>query len=574
MKPGSNSIDLKGKAVSSGIGIGPVAILNSKATTVRPDKIDQEDVESHLLKLRDSRNLLLSEYELLKDESDLQSAKDILEAQIQTLKDPEVNKRVQLKIESERLSVGYAIFSTLNEYIQLLESSGVKWANDRAVDLVAIRDEWIDVVSENRREISMNSGDVIFADEIPPALMVKISRVKVAAIVMEKGGDTSHAVILSQSLGIPCVINTHWNRYQVKKGMIVIVDGLDGDVIINPDDQQLAKYNDIRERDLTRVKESLKWAEKANETKCGKPFSLRANVEFLEELPKIATHGAKGVGLLRTETILFETTEFDVNEQVEFYSKVLQATGSDSVTIRLFDAGGDKLINDKSSEANPFLGWRGVRMLLDETQLLKKQLEALYRVSADFKGRLKILVPMVSRLEEVLLLKKVAEEVRTDLKSKNITFDQAIPIGIMVEVPSIVMMANKIAAHVDFFSIGTNDLTQYTLAVDRGNEKISALFDSYHPAIWRMIKMTKDAADKHNIPISVCGEMASKPEAAACLLGMGINDLSMNTSAIPNVKAVLCSHSMQELTDLSDRVLEADELREIHQLFSNWKFKN
>lgn len=574
MKPGSNSIDLKGKAVSSGIGIGPVTILNSKATTVRPDKIDQEDVESHLLKLRDSRNLLLSEYEFLRDESDLQSAKDILEAQIQTLKDPEVNKRVQLKIESDRLSVGYAIFSTLNEYIQLLESSGVKWANDRAVDLVAIRDEWIDVVSENRREISMNSGDVIFTDEIPPALMVKISRVKVAAIVMEKGGDTSHAVILSQSLGIPCVINTHWNRYQVKKGMIVIVDGLDGDVIINPDDQQLAKYKDIRERDLTRVKESLKWAEKANKTKCGKPFALRANVEFLEELPKIATHGAKGVGLLRTETILFETTEFDVKEQVEFYSKVLQATGSESVTIRLFDAGGDKLINDKSSEANPFLGWRGVRMLLDETQLLKKQLEALYRVSVDFKGRLKILVPMVSRLEEVLLLKKVAEEVRTDLKSKNITFDQAIPIGIMVEVPSIVMMANKIAAHVDFFSIGTNDLTQYTLAVDRGNEKISALFDSYHPAIWRMIKMTKDAADKHNIPISVCGEMASKPEAAACLLGMGINDLSMNTSAIPNVKAVLCSHSMQELTDLSDRVLEADELREIHQLFSNWKFKN
>ena len=574
MKAGSHSIELKGKAVSSGIGIGSVTILSSKATTVRPDKIDQEDIESHLLKLRDSRNLLLSEYELLKDESDIQSAKDILEAQIQTLKDPEVNKRVQLKIESERLSVGYAIFSTLNEYIQLLESSGVKWANDRAVDIVAIRDEWIDVVSENRREITMNSGDVIFADEIPPALMVKISRVKVAAIVMEKGGDTSHAVILSQSLGIPCVINTHWNRYQVKKGMIVIVDGLDGDVIINPDDQQLVTYKERRERDLTRVKDSLKWVEKANETKCGKPFSLRANVEFLEELPKIATHGAKGVGLLRTETVLFETAEFDVKEQVEFYSKVLQATGEDSVTIRLFDAGGDKLIDDKNSEANPFLGWRGVRMLLDEPQLLKKQLEALYRVSADFYGRLKILVPMVSRLEEVLLLKKVAEEVRTDLKSKNVTFDQAIPIGIMVEVPSIVMMANKIAAHVDFFSIGTNDLTQYTLAVDRGNEKISALFDSYHPAIWRMIKMTKDAADKHNIPISVCGEMASKPEAAACLLGMGINDLSMNTSAIPNVKAVLCSHSMKELTTLADRVLEADELREIHQLFSNWKFKN
>lgn len=574
MKQVSHSIDLTGKAVSSGIGIGLATILSTKSMTVRPDKIDQKEIELHLQKLRDSRKILLSEYEVLKEESNLQSAKDILEAQIQTLKDPEVNKQVQLKIESERLSVGYAIFSTLNEYIQLLEGSGVKWASDRAVDIVAIRDEWINVVSENRREISIKKGDVIFAEEIPPALMVKISRIKVAAIVMEKGGDTSHAVILSQSLGIPCVINTHWNRYQVNEGMSVIVDGLDGHVIINPDDQQLAHYEGRRERDHTRVKESLKWAKKANVTKCGVPYFLRANVEFLEELPKIETYGAKGIGLLRTETILFETTEFDVREQVEFYTKVLNATGSESVTIRLFDAGGDKLIDDKSSEANPFLGWRGVRMLLDEPQLLKKQLEALYIVSGNFIGRLKILVPMVSRLEEVTALKKVAEEVRSDLNRRKIQYDKKIPIGIMVEVPSIVMMANKIAAYVDFFSIGTNDLTQYTLAVDRGNEKISALFDSYHPAIWRMIKMTKDAADRHNIPISVCGEMASKPEAAACLMGMGINDLSMNTSAIPNVKAILCNHTMKELTELSNRVLAEDELKGIHKLFSSWKFIN
>jgi len=573
MKSSSQSIELKGRAVSSGIGIGPTTILSFEPTAVRPDKIEPNEIPLHLQKLRDSRNLLLEEYEALKGESNLQEARDILEAQILTLKDPEVNKRVQFKIESERHSVGYAIFSTLNEYIQLFETSAVKWANDRAIDIVAIRDEWIDVVSENRKEISIEKGDVIFAEEISPALMVKISRIKVAAIVMEKGGDTSHAVILSQSLGIPCVINTHWNRYQVKEGAPVIVDGLDGHVIIYPDDQQLAQYEKRREEDFFRVKESLKWVKRENVTKCGSPFSLRANVEFLEELPKVATHGAQGVGLLRTETVLFETTEFDVKEQVEFYSKILQATANEFVTIRLFDAGGDKLIDDKESEANPFLGWRGVRMLLDQPTLLKKQLEAIYRVSAGYRGRLKILIPMVSRLEEILKLKAIAEEVRNTLTGKNVDFDNEIPIGIMVEVPSIVMMANKIAKYVDFFSIGTNDLTQYTLAVDRGNEKISTLFDSYHPAIWKMIRMTKEAADAHRIPISVCGEMASKPEAAACLLGMGINDLSMNSSAIPNVKAVLCSHTLLELQELAERVLETDELKGIHELFSKWTVK-
>lgn len=571
MKSNNHSIDLKGRAVSSGIGIGPTAILNSDSTTVRPDKIEPEKVESHLQKLSDSRTLLLKEYEELRDESNLQEAIDILNAQILTLKDPEVNKRIQMKIESERHAVGYAIFSTLNEYIQLLETSAVKWANDRAIDIVAIRDEWIDVVSDNKREVSVKKGDVVFAEEIPPALMVKISRIKVAAIVMEKGGDTSHAVILSQSLGIPCVINTHWNRYQLKEGMLVIVDGLDGHVIINPNEQQLTLYKERREKDFFKVKESMKWVKKKNLTKCGSPFSLRANVEFLEELPKVTTCGANGIGLLRTETVLFETAEFDVKDQIEFYSKILQATVKESVTIRLFDAGGDKLIDDKETEANPFLGWRGIRMLLDQPTLLKKQLEAIYRVSVNYKGRLKILVPMVSRLEEILKLKTIAEEVRKKLKVEEVNIDTEIPIGIMVEVPSIVLMAHKIAAYVDFFSIGTNDLTQYTLAVDRGNEKISALFDSYHPAIWKMIKMTKEAADAHHIPVTVCGEMASKPEAAACLLGMGINDLSMNSSAIPNVKAVLCSHTLKELNELSEKVLETDELKGIHELFTEWK---
>lgn len=560
-----------GRPAAQGIGIGKVWQLKEAETTVHPRKISESEVEKNVEKFLSARELVSNEYEKLKyipEDGDLE---EILNAQIQTLYDPEVTSSIKSKIEDEHFAVEYAIFNTLNDYIQMMENAGSSWARDRTIDIVSIRDELIRATKEKKKGYAVKEGEIVFAGEISPTVMVQLSRIKIAGLVMEKGGLTSHAVILSQSLGIPCVINVHWNRYNINNGSDVIIDGTTGQVIINPTWKQKEEYRRRKEDEKKRFEKALEWANKPNKTTCGSEFTLRANIEFLEELPRLNTHGAMGVGLLRTETVLFGTEEFDVDQQVKFYSKVLEATQDESVTIRLFDAGGDKLLDDSEFEDNPFLGWRGVRMLLDKKKFLKNQIEAIYRVSRKDKGKVKILIPMVSRIEEIRSVKKMMDQVKEELLRENIPFDETIPLGVMVEVPSIALMAEHVAKHVDFFSIGTNDLTQYTLAVDRGNEKISHLFDSFHPSIWKLIKMTKDAADKHNIPVTICGEMASKPEAAACLLGLGINDLSMNTGSIPAVKSVLCSHSFDEMNKLSEQVLQAEDLNEVHKLLDGWR---
>lgn len=560
-----------GRPAAQGIGIGKVWQLREADTTVHPKKISESEVEKNVKKFVDAREMVSREYEKLKYIPEDDDLEEIINAQIQMLYDPDVTTSIKQKIEDEYFAVEYAIFNTLNNYIQVMENSGSSWARDRTIDIVSIRDELIRATKEKKKRYTVKEGEIVFAGELSPTVMVQLSRIKIAGIVMEKGGLTSHAVILSQSLGIPCVINVHWNRYNIKDGSDVIIDGTTGQVIINPSWKQKEEYKRRKEDEKKRFEKALEWANKPNKTTCGSEFTLRANIEFLEELPRLNTHGAKGVGLLRTETVLFGTEEFDVDKQIEFYSKVLEATNEDSVTIRLFDAGGDKMLDDSEFEDNPFLGWRGVRMLLDKKKFLKNQLEAIYQVSGKFRGKVKILIPMVSRMAEIRAVKKMIQEVKEDLNQADVSFDEAIQLGVMVEVPSIALMAEHVAKHVDFFSIGTNDLTQYTLAVDRGNEKISHLFDSFHPSIWKLIKLTKDAADKHNIPVTICGEMASRPEAAACLLGLGINDLSMNTGSIPVVKSVLCSHSYKELNELSEQVLQARELDEVHQILEGWR---
>jgi phosphoenolpyruvate-protein phosphotransferase (PTS system enzyme I) len=563
----SNSVRLEGTPASHGIGIGSAWILEERKLDVNPETIAEEEIGTELQKFENAFDLIDHEFQELKAKADNEVAA-IIEAQIQMVHDPELRRSILHKIEDERYEAAYAIFSTMNEYIHILENAEAAWVNHRTIDMVSIRDQLIDAAKERNRRTLAEKGSVVFATEVSPTQMIELSHNEISGIVMQKGGLTSHSVILAQSLDIPCIIGARWRQAQLRKRDKVVIDGDSGVIIVNPEKGDEERYLEKKKRQQLKAREDLKVANKPHETACGSEFTLRANVEFLEELPKIETHGAKGVGLLRTETILFQESGVEIDTQLEFYRTVMQSTGSDTVTIRLFDAGGDKLLENSDTESNPFLGWRGIRMLLDRCDLLETQLEAICRLSGEFPGRVNILVPMISSAREIIELKKVIRQIQEKLKSESVPFDENLPVGVMIEVPSAALMASQIAKETDFFSIGTNDLTQYTLAVDRGNEKISALYEPYHPAVWKLIRLTKEGADAENIPVAVCGEIASKPEAAACLVGMGIRELSMTTTALPKVKALLCRHTLNEMKKLADVVNCADSPEEVSELLN------
>lgn len=561
---------VKGTPASSGIGMGTVWILEDEETMVRPEKISDDEIQAHLEKYKNAKEAVLQDYHHLKEIADDEDVIAVLESQVQILNDPELNDLIENKISEKKFGVIYSVFSTFNDYIQILETADADWLNDRSIDIISLRDELIHFLQDRRKRFPVPENAVVLAGELSPNVLVHLNRMNVAGIVMEKGGLTSHAVILSQSMGIPSVVGTPWKKYQIHNGTKAILDGSTGDVIFKPSDTQVEEFRRREASEKQKLEKILKWVNKPNKTLCGAGFTLRANIEFSEELPRLSSFGAMGVGLLRTEAILFQAEKFSVDEQVEFYSNVAESCCNDPVTIRLFDAGGDKLTDSFSKEANPFLGWRGVRMLLDENELLQKQIEAIYRVSGKFKGRLKILIPMVSDLDEIIAVKKHIETVKAKLTKEGVSIDPEVPVGIMVEVPSTALLAKEIGKHVDFFSIGTNDLTQYTLAVDRVNEKISHLFQPNHPSIWKLIRMIKEGADYNNIPVSICGEMASDPKVAACLMGFGINDLSMNAGSIPGVKALLCQHSLKDMQELAGLVSKAEAALQITELFSRW----
>jgi len=552
---------------AGGRNIGRPEVLLTEKTVVRPQTISESDVEKELELTENGIDALIEEFEHLKQVSDESDVKEIIESQIQVARDPELDKRIRDNITEKKYSSVYAVFSSFNDYINILENSDTTWLNERSIDIVSIRDQLIDII-RNRQPDDYNADDaVIFATELSPTEMIKLSHYNLAGIITEKGGLTSHVVILAQSLGIPCVIGVEWKKMRPQRFDSVLIDGDVGSVLFDPTDELVEEFEQYLEKQRRREQTALEWASKPSKTRCGSPFTIRGNIEFASELPRLATHGAKGVGLLRTETILFETNNFDVRAQVQFYQQVADASSGEPVVIRLFDAGGDKLPDNHDKEDNPFLGWRGIRMLLDKPDLLRQQFEAILRTSAKHPGKIRILVPMISHIREIVETKEILEELKEDLRQQNVEFDETIPFGIMIEVPGIAVMAREAAKKVDFFSIGTNDLTQYMLAVDRGNSKISKLYQPLHPSIWKMMKSVIDASKNAGMPISVCGEMASNPLFAACFLGMGLSDLSMTTSSIPSVKSLLCRHDLSRFKVLANDVLSAETCKDVENVF-------
>ncbi len=566
----SGEFILNGVAASSGIAIGKGYIYRKPKPVINEDPIDPSSINKHLELFDDARRVIEVELLRLKRKEVEDVSLQVIDAQIEMVNDPELEQQVKHHIKEQNHSVDYAIKQVFDSYLQMLSQSNNKITQERMIDLEDVRDRLIQVANNYSMELDIEPGSIVIAENISPREVIQFSDYNISALVTDHGGQTSHASILARSMGIPSVVGTKRTCQLVESSSQIIVDGNEGKVIIDPDELQLEKYRSkikdqqVEEEKLRRI------ISEPSVTEDGTSFELRANIEFVEELPNVQKYGANGIGLLRTESIYIRKEHFeDQEKQIDFYSEVLDKTNPAPVTIRLFDAGGDKFFSMNSDENNPFLGWRGIRMLLDERDLLREQLRAVLTVAGRYPGRVKILVPMVSVIEEVLEVKEEIFSIQGQLMQQGIPVDESIQIGIMVEVPSVAVQAEAFAKQVDFFSIGTNDLTQYTLAVDRGNELISELYQEVHPAIMELIHDCVVAAEKEDIGIAVCGEIASYPKAALCLVGMGITDLSMSPVSIPKVKKLLKTHSREEMEELARKILSSSTTAEVSNILTN-----
>lgn len=569
-----HKIALEGISASPGVAMGKVWISRDERLSVRQQKIDSSRIQSQLEKFQGGIESVEKQLLDLKDIQENEDIRDIIDAQIQIIHDPELKKRIHYLVKEELNEASYAVYRAFNEYVELLKNAENIQSRERSVDVISIRDSVIGEISGQKKKNEIPENSILFGDDLSPADVMELHRQKVGALLLMRGGTTSHSVIIAQSLGIPCLVGVHWKNSGVRKDSLALVDAESGEVIINPDESTIREFKARQEKFEARIEQADELVQKENLTACGSEFHIRANIEFTEELSRVHQYEAEGIGLLRTETLFLQKGHFETDQHILFYTTVLEQTGDQPVVIRLLDVGGDKLHGNNIHESNPFLGWRGIRVLLDEKELLHRQLRAIFEVSDKFPGRVRILVPMISDLREFDVLKQEMDQVREDMRNEGASVDGDIPVGMMVEVPALALQARHAAKKADFFSIGSNDLTQYTLAADRGNERVSSLYQNSHPAVWQLIRLTYNAAQSEGIPIHVCGEIAGKPLLAAALLGLGIRELSMNPASIPNVKKVLCNHSVSEFKELFSGIIEAADGNEAETVLNQWKAKN
>lgn len=569
---GEQHID--GQAASPGYAIGKASLFNTSELVISTEPVDGDEVDSEYAQFVKARRIVVFE---LRKIAEIASATDeeahgIIQAQIQIAEDPELDKSIRRLIMERHFGADRAVNESFLYYIQLIKNTGNTLMIDRIVDIRDIRDRLIRQIQHGELVSGVAEGSVVICDELMPSDILLFSRHKVIGIAANEGGLTAHATIIANSMGIPLVINAVGATRVTSPGDTVIVDGVDGRLIVRPDASTLGQYNEVKDRYILELAESARIVELPSVTRCGREVTLRANIEFEEELDNIRKYRARGIGLLRTESFFIEDEGLEEYKSKEaFFEKAVKASGSDSVTIRLFDVGGDKFSDTTTKEPNPFLGWRGVRVLLDRRQLLRSQLTAILNVAGRHPGKIRILVPMVSMIEELREIRREVAAINEKIRDNGKPFDGDIKVGTMIEIPSAALIAGKLAEEADFFSVGTNDLTQYTLAVDRGNRLISKLFQQMHPAVFQLIKKSADAAHKKGIDIAVCGELASNADAALCLVGMGITDLSMSAASLPRVKKSIRNYSMNEMTELSERVLNASTQEEVAAILNKWK---
>ncbi|MCZ6639440.1 MAG: phosphoenolpyruvate--protein phosphotransferase [Candidatus Dadabacteria bacterium] len=549
-------VELQGIAISPGIALGNVVLLDRTKMIVErirvEDNVIEREKERFLGAVNRSKNQLLSIKENL-DHGDTGEHLDILNFSIMMLEDELLSQEVLDFIGTEQVNAEWAINSVLTKKSEAFRKVEDIYMKERLADFYYLGERILRNLHGVHDEISYLAAEsVLIAHDLSAVDVVSYAKHHVIGIVTDIGAFTSHSAIVAKSLGIPTVMGLEDITARVTPGDAIFIDGFKGTVILNPDKNELKKFKKRRADYIKLEKQLLKYAKLRGKTLDNVEISINANIEIIEELDLARSYGAEGIGMYRTEFLFTNSVYFpDEDEQYENYQKVVSALDSPIVTIRTLDIGGDKFPvgMEPSKRLNPALGLRGIRFSLQEQDMFRKQIRAILRSSAE--NKIRILIPMISKLSEVLDTKKIIEEIAEELGTGN-TWE----IGVMIETPSAAIIASDISEEVDFLSIGTNDLIQYTLAVDRINEHVSYLYTPFHPAILRLIAGVVDAAHKNNIPVSVCGEMASQLSCVPLLVGMGVDELSMNIHSIPKVKKLLNTITEKDSKEILENSLK------------------
>ncbi|MFC5712702.1 phosphoenolpyruvate--protein phosphotransferase [Thalassorhabdus alkalitolerans] len=564
------SLNLTGIAASKGIAIAKAFLLETPEMDL--SKKEVTDTDQEIKRFNNSLDKAKEELQLIKEKTLKEMGEDkaeIFSAHLLVLSDPEIIDGVTNKIKGDNVNAEFAMKEVSDTFVSLFENMDNEYMKERAAD---IRDVSKRVLLhllgvENTSLATIDEETVVIAEDLTPSDTAQLNLTYIRGFATDIGGRTSHSAIMARSMEIPAVVGTKNATETVKNGDLVIVDGLEGDVLINPEEEVVKQYREKLEKFNAQRKEWEKLINEPSETKDGHEVELAANIGTPNDMEGVLSNGAQGIGLYRTEFLYMGRDQLPTEEeQFEAYKTVVEKMEGKPVVIRTLDIGGDKELPylDLPEEMNPFLGFRAIRLCLERTDIFRTQLRALLRASS--YGNLKIMFPMVATLEEVRQAKMILAEEREQLIEEAIDVSEDIEVGIMVEIPSTAVAAELFAKEVDFFSIGTNDLIQYTLAADRMSEKVSHLYQPYHPAILRLVKSVIEAAHKEGKWAGMCGEMAGEETAVPLLLGLGLDEFSMSATSVLPARSQIRSLTKKDAEKLVEEALTlstADEVAEL-----------
>ncbi len=552
---------IEGIGVSPGIAIAPAHKIERGEITIEPENIASEEVQEEIRRFREALQkskdqLVRVQAAIAKTMGDESAA--IIEAQIMLMSDVSVVDETIAGIKNKRLSAESALDIVLRKAIDALESADDATMAERAHDLIDVRRRILSNLMGMAHHVIQDVPEnrILIIQHLAPSETAQLFHGKYVGLALEMGGATGHVAIMTRTMELPCVLGISNVTGLIESGDTVIVDGHDGTVIVNPTKTVLKKYKDRKKAQEKHKAWLIRFKDKLAVTTDGHKLSVGANLELPGEIETVVKYGSDGVGLFRTELLYTRSTKLPgEDEQTAVYKELADTIHPNSLVIRTFDIGGDKFaeILGTPFEPNPFLGWRAIRIGLSRPRVLKTQLRAILR--AAYKRNIKIMFPMISNRDEVAQAIALLEESRDELEKEGIRCAKKIDVGIMVEVPSAAILSREIAPLVDFFSIGTNDLIQYTLAVDRGNQRIKDLYQSYNPAVLKLVKYTIDAAHFGGIWCGLCGEMAADPRATAMLIGMGLDEFSVNPPAVPMIKGIIRSISAKDARRIAEETL-------------------